>query len=336
MRSSLVHPIESRDGTLSKDEVLRNFMVDPIQPSKIQKRPALTRTDLYAVSGQGFGSFVFNDYIYVWTDTTPPTSPIFYDYVPDYWGVGQGGGYAVRWENNQQIIEVPEDVFIDIEVGDTVTISGVSPYGYNGTCLVVVDKKTAAQMGVGNGNSILITNLSNPGVVVQGGVAKKLRPCSGRPAFPYSAPAMYGKTLNQIITGAGSFTTSETSSSTGLIDCGVSGRTYTTVTYTKLLKWNGTTVLSGTKVRTTYNTGAGAEIGYDETQSNYVTGVGASSYTLQSGQYITDRCYCDNTTGHALNTLASETITITQSNAAFYEVQAYTANKAAYDALCCP
>lgn len=335
MRVPAVRHIESRDGTLAKDELMRNFTVDPLAPEKAMKRPAMVKTDLYAPAGQSFGLFVFNDFIYFWNDQTSPTSPVVYDYVPFYWGAGNGA-YGIEWENDQEIVEVPEDVFNEIDVGDTVTISGVSPSGYNGTCLVVVDKKTAAQLGVGKGNSILITNLSNPGAVVQGGVAKKLRKCSTRPAFPMPEPPMYGKTLNQIITGVGTFSTTESTSSTGLIACGVSGRTYNTVTYTKLLKWNGVVVLTGTKVRTTYNTGAGAEIGYEETQSNYITGFGANSYSLQSGQFITNTCYCDASTGHALNTLVGTTVTIAESNAAFYEVQAYTVNKAAYDALCCP
>lgn len=76
MRIPAVRPIESRDGTLAKDEMMQNLMVDPFEPEKVQKRPAMWKSNLFAPAGQGFGMFVFNDTVYFWTDNGG-TGPVY-------------------------------------------------------------------------------------------------------------------------------------------------------------------------------------------------------------------------------------------------------------------
>lgn len=345
MRASLIKPIESRDGTLAKDSMTRNLLRDPFQPEKLMKRPAVNKTDLYAPSGQGFGSFVFNDYIYVWTEATPNDYPYVYDYVPEYWwGSGGGGGGGMYWENDQQVIEVPEDVFEEIEVGDTVTVSGVSPSGYNGSCLVVVDKKTAAQMGVGRGDSILITNLSNPGAVTQGGVVKKLRKCSSRSAFPYAEPSYAGMTTGQYIApGTGLYATSEITSDTGFNNPCPSGPGYVRIRVTTVSlrtgSLSGPVIMTGTSTQNQfYSSSNGVGFTGSITEYNGVTGVtvlGGDSYVFTSGTFNNAGTGCGQSiTGGDFR--VETTVTIADNNAWYQKDNAYSTNKAAYDALCCP
>jgi hypothetical protein len=87
VRTSLVIPIESRDGTLNKDSKLVNLMIDPLAPAKVMKRPGMWKQNLYAPAGNGDGIFAFNDIIYIWTDggtgtgsgggTGEPVTPCF-------------------------------------------------------------------------------------------------------------------------------------------------------------------------------------------------------------------------------------------------------------------
>lgn len=337
MRFPTPQQIKSRDGTLARDSKLQNFMVDPIQPSKVQKRPSCIRTDLYAPAGQGFGSFAFGDYIYVWTDQNDPTYPAIYDYVPEYWGIGNGagggsGGYNIYWQNNNQYVEVPDNVFEELDVGDTVTISGVLPSGYNGSCLVVVDKKTAAQMGVGKGNSILITNLSNPGEVIQGGVAKKLRKCSTRPAFP-KPNENFEMTLDQVYPLSSTLSVATISDTT-------TGTCPTLRTIVNELRVNGVAVLTGTAYQRSYSMngcGNGATIA---SQSNWpgVANNTNKSWVIYNGEAKpagSESC-SDCTSTPARNSQVLTTVFLSESNLLVQRKIVYDTNKAAWDAMCCP
>lgn len=333
--------IKSRDGTLDRDTVLVNLGPDRTNHERVIKRPGMARTDLYAPAGQGFGAFVFNDFIYVWTDQTPADYPAVYDYVPDYWYVGWGGGSGgMYWENDQQIVEVPEDVFEEIEIGDTITITGALPAGYNGTCLVVADKKTAAQMGVGKGDSILITNLSNPGEVVQGGVAKKLRKCSDRPAFPYAEPPFYGSTLDTYVDPSTTLYREVIAvvQPDGTCPNGAAFRVTNTTTNLRITNISGAIVKTGTSVGTAYwassNTGV-APSSIDNVYNNIPVAAGVGTYTIRNGRNQSAGLQCG-TSQPAINTQTDTAMTIADSNANYQKAAVYAANKAAWDAMCCP
>lgn len=340
MRLPAPQQIKSRDGTLAKDSKLQNFMVDPTQPSKVQKRPSCVRTDLYAPAGQGFGSFVFGDYIYTWTDQTPPTYPAIYDYVPSYWGVGGSTGSKIEWEDNQQRVEVPPELFDEIEIGDKITISGVSPAGYNGSCLVVVDKKTAAELGVGNGDSLLFTNLSNPGAVVKGGVAKKLKPCSERPAFPYAEPPFVGFTLDTYVAPTATLYLEIGSVVQPTQTCpnGAAYRVTNNTNKIRLTNVSGQVLKTGTAIGTAYwassNTGFPPS-SIDNVYTNTPVAAGVGTYTIRNGRDQTSGTQCG-TLQPAINTVVDTVMTIADSNANYQQVAVYQANKTAWDAMCCP
>lgn len=73
MRISLGIPVDSRDGTLERDEKLLNWQINP---DGIYKRPGTSRSSYSTTAGSGTGIFVFGSKIYMWTGamTTSPGS----------------------------------------------------------------------------------------------------------------------------------------------------------------------------------------------------------------------------------------------------------------------
>lgn len=73
MRVELGLNVDSRDGTLLRDEKLVNFQ---LSPDGVQKRAGSSRSSYSATANAGLGIFVYGTKIYMWTGvmTTSPAS----------------------------------------------------------------------------------------------------------------------------------------------------------------------------------------------------------------------------------------------------------------------
>lgn len=73
MRVELGLNVDSRDGTLLRDEKLVNFQLNP---DGVQKRAGTSRSSYSATANSGIGIFVYGTKIYMWTGamTTSPAS----------------------------------------------------------------------------------------------------------------------------------------------------------------------------------------------------------------------------------------------------------------------
>ena len=72
VRISLGIQVDSRDGTLQRDEKLVNFQLNP---DGIYKRSGTSRTTYSATAGAGYGSFVWGTHIYIWTAGNTAITP---------------------------------------------------------------------------------------------------------------------------------------------------------------------------------------------------------------------------------------------------------------------
>jgi len=70
-RINLAMSLDSRDGTLTRDDMLQNYSDEP---DGIYKRPG-TISRYTGTTGTGFGIFAFNGHLYAWSSGTTSTTP---------------------------------------------------------------------------------------------------------------------------------------------------------------------------------------------------------------------------------------------------------------------
>ena len=71
MRVPLGYTLESRDGGLTRDELVRNMSQDP---DGMYKRAGTTQA-YSATAGNGYGVFTYGGHIYAWTSANTATTP---------------------------------------------------------------------------------------------------------------------------------------------------------------------------------------------------------------------------------------------------------------------
>lgn len=137
MRKPLTLSIASRDGTLTKDSKLQNFNVDPLRPTKVVKRPAMWKSNLFAPTGQGFGVFNFNDIVYYWTDAGSSSGVIDESLMYRAFVYLGGSSYLVLPNNIYEVDDVVtidgSSYVVDSVDGDEITVSPVPVLLFCGT-----------------------------------------------------------------------------------------------------------------------------------------------------------------------------------------------------------
>lgn len=72
MRVSLGIPLDSRDGTLDRDELLKNFQQNP---DGVYKRPGTQDTIYFTTAGTAYGTFKWGTKVYIWNSSNTATTP---------------------------------------------------------------------------------------------------------------------------------------------------------------------------------------------------------------------------------------------------------------------
>ena len=107
MRIPLNQDLKSRDGTLTKDGLIRNASIINTQSgAKLDKRAGTMDSGAFVPTGTPSGSFVYNDVMYVWTggSSTPSRFPIIFS-----------GGYLIFPTYDDTVTYPPDEEVTELE-----------------------------------------------------------------------------------------------------------------------------------------------------------------------------------------------------------------------------